>query len=429
MIKPSKMRIPLRRLPRSLGAATITTTTPSSISSRICLNCRRPYSSSTSSHAPNTPTSVGGGGGGSGALPSGLAPLSSRKLIAVAGADAAKFLQGIITANILTGDGGAQRTDPFYAGFLNATGRVLNDVFIYPDPESGGFLIETDAGQQDALARYIKRYKLRAKVTVRKLDEGEMGVWQAWGGSTTTTTTTSDAEPPAPPNGLVFKDHRAPGLGFRILQPGGGAPALDLDLATEEAYTVRRYLNGVPEGQDEILRETALPQESNMDFMGGIDYHKGCYVGQELTIRTKHRGVVRKRILPCVVYDKHTAPPETLHYNPEGTVSLAAASGPAEALTADMIPLDTSIGRCGKRGRSAGKWLRGVGNIGLGLCRLEIMTGVQLPGETAAAAFHPDDEFMLEWGGDDADGTRSGVKVKAFVPDWVRAGLDATAPR
>ncbi len=77
--------------------------------------------------------------------------------------------------------------------------------------------------------------------------------------------------------------------------------------------------------------------------------------------------------------------------------------------------------------------MKGMGNIGLGLCRLEVMTGVQLPGETASAAFRPEDEFVLEWGGggegEGEDGTKSGVKVKAFVPDWVRAGLDVTAKR
>lgn len=414
------MRIPVRSLPR-LGSA--------SPSSQICLNCRRrPFSSSSSSPPPSTTSaSLSTALPPAGPLPSGLAPLSSRKLVAVAGADAAKFLQGIITASATNSDG-TPRREPFYSGFLNATGRVLNDVFVYPDlsgalsgqPGQGGFLIETDAGQQDALARYIKRYKLRAKVTVRKMDEGEMAVWQAWGA----------AAEPSVPSGLVLRDPRAPTLGYRVLQPGGSAPALDLDRTSEDAYTVMRYLNGVPEGQDEILKETALPQESNMDFMGGIDYHKGCYVGQELTIRTKHRGVVRKRILPCVIYDKHAAPPSTLHYDPEGTApSSSSSTTGTEMLTADMIPQDTSIGRCGKRGRSAGKWLRGVGNIGLGLCRLEIMTGIQLPGETAAAAFQSDDEFMLEWGGDEASGTRSGVKVKAFVPDWVLAGLDAAAQR
>ncbi|CRK46872.1 hypothetical protein BN1723_020167, partial [Verticillium longisporum] len=113
-------------------------------------------------------------------------------------------------------------------------------------------------------------------------------------------------------------DRRAPGMGYRLVRKGDAAPALDLEQVDEQAYTLRRYLRGVAEGQGEMLREHALPQESNLDYMGGIEYHKGCYVGQELTIRTKHRGVVRKRILPCVLYNEGDAMPTELAYRDHG---------------------------------------------------------------------------------------------------------------
>lgn len=349
--------------------------------------------------------------------PSGLAALPSRQLLAVAGPDAAKFLQGIVTANVVGRDG-QPRTDGFYGGFLNATGRVVHDVFIYPfrqgsgiPVDEDGFLIEVDASQLSRLAKYVKRYKLRAKVSVRNITPDEVSVWQAWGdspGGGPLNPTTNDSR-------IVLKDPRAPGLGYRILQLNQKTPELDLDLSNEDSYTIRRYLHGVAEGQDEILREQALPLESNMEMMNGIEFHKGCYVGQELTIRTKHRGVVRKRILPCVTYDKDKSPPQSLHYEPE--------QQSPESLTADMIPSEASIGRSAKRGRSAGKWLKGVGNIGLGLCRLEIMTDIVLPGEQAAATYSEGDEFILEWGEEE---NKSGLKVKAFVPDWLRQGLDRT---
>src|SRR5690606_34871018 len=70
----------------------------------------------------------------------------------------------------------------------------------------------------------------------------------------------------------------------------------------ESTYHLCRYVLGLAEGQSEILRDSALPHESNLDLLGGVDFRKGCYVGQELTIRTEHRGVVRKRILPAVLY-------------------------------------------------------------------------------------------------------------------------------
>ena len=350
---------------------------------------------------------------------SGLAHLANRQLLAIDGVDAVKFLQGLITGSITTKDGLA-RPDAFYTGFLNATGRVMHDVFVYPIRTSGNvdptFYIESDASQIDRLAKYVKRHKLRAKVNIRKLDPDSANIWQAWDDST------GDRKiqiPEDSSSSTIISDPRAPGLGYRILQLGADTPPLELDQTTEQAYTIRRYLHGVPEGQDEILREQALPLETNMELMNGVDFHKGCYVGQELTIRTKHRGVVRKRILPLMVYEQDKAAPQTLKYEPE----VATMDSPT-SLTAESIPCETSIGRFEKKGRSAGKWLKGVGNIGLGLCRLEIMTDVTLPGEQASSNFSVEDEFALQWGGAEKENM---VKVKAFVPEWLRAGLEGNS--
>jgi folate-binding protein YgfZ len=286
---------------------------------------------------------------------------------------------------------------------------VLNDVFIYPDTMGigagregkysgdGGWLIEVDANEAETLARHIKRYKLRAKFDVRVLGDEERSVWSVWNDGNTSSPTS---------NGGVHMDEvqcadtRAPGMGYRLLLPQDQTPSVDTEASTEEAYRIRRYLLGVPEGQDELIREHALPQESNIDYMGGIDYRKGCYVGQELTIRTHHTGVVRKRILPVMVYAGNESAPERLEYSPQGVASI--------------IPTKTDIGRVGKRGRSAGKWLRGLGNIGLGLCRLETMTGLQVSGE--GGTWKEEDEFKLEW--EVEGGGAEMVKIKAFVPSW-----------
>jgi hypothetical protein len=88
-----------------------------------------------------------------------------------------------------------------------------------------------------------------------------------------------------------------------------------------------------------------------------------------------------------------------------------------------MVPAEASIGRVGKKGRSAGKWLRGVGNVGLALCRLEIMTDVVLTGETGGGGFDAGDEFAVGLAGGGEDGEGQKVKIKAFVPDWLRERL------
>jgi folate-binding protein YgfZ len=406
------------RLPSRLRASAATLSSYSSRPSFICHSCltsRRRFSSTTE------PPQVA------------YTRLSSRRLISVSGPDAAKYLQGVITSSITLPDGSA-RTTGFYSAFLNAQGRVLHDVFVYPDVLGGNnpaesFLVEVDAAEAERLVRHIKRYKLRAKFAVRLLDGEEARVWHAWDDSGSGL----ELEDKVKAGRIVLQDPRSPTLGYRVVSTSSSASppelGMDLDEVEEEKYQIRRYLHGIPEGQSEILYETALPLESNMDVMGGIDFHKGCYVGQELTIRTKHRGVVRKRILPCVVYgdgDREVKPQDReLAYQPGITATEDNAFGSAEE-----IPAGTSIGRVGKKGRSAGKWLRGVGNVGLALCRLEIMTDVVLPGEMNSSAFNPADEFVLaEKLEDGQEGAGRQARVKAFVPLWLRQGLDGAVPQ
>ncbi|KAI5862295.1 Aminomethyltransferase folate-binding domain-containing protein [Durotheca rogersii] len=415
--------------------------------------------------------------------PTGYARLTSRRLISIAGPDAPKFLQGLITQSIIPGgsrthrgqgrDGASGATPAattaasgFYCAFLNAMGRVLYDVFVYRDilglgtaagSDGEAFVVEVDAAQADALAKHIKRYKLRSKFSCRVIDEEECAAWQVWEDSPSPSFSSSPhpqqiLDPPrlAQLQGcIVLPDARAPGMGYRVLarapslEPlllpalGGQPPAGGLARADDDAYRLRRYLRGVAEGQNEIPREHALPLEANMDVSGGIDFRKGCYVGQELTIRTRHRGVVRKRILPCLLYAPASspsattattaAPPQNLEYRPyiEGRAGAGHDEGEGTRLTAADVPPLLSIGRSGAtRNRSAGTWLRGVGNVGLALCRLQVMTDVELPGETTTGApFDPvADEFFVLWGGE-GEGKQQSVKIRAFVPDWLRGRL------
>ena len=193
---------------------------------------------------------------------------------------------------------------------------------------------------------------------------------------------------------ITLNDPRAPGLGRRILAPGSmprPQEIEDLAEATLDSYKIRRYLRGVQEGQGEIQSEKALPQESNIDYMSGISYRKGCYVGQELTIRTHHTGVVRKRALPVMLYPLGSAEPEALAYDADTTV--------------EIPPLESIMDRVTKEGRQRGlgKFMTGIGNIGIGVCRLE---GVQDGGP-----------FKVQWKLEGQDEEKT-VGVKAFVPSW-----------
>jgi folate-binding Fe-S cluster repair protein YgfZ len=143
--------------------------------------------------------------------------------------------------------------------------------------------------------------------------------------------------------------------------------------------------------------------------MGGIDFKKGCYVGQELTIRTHHTGVVRRRILPVSLYDSAATPPEKITYDAEAALTLPARN--------------TEIKIQGKRGKP-GKWINGVGNVGLAMCRLELMTDLQVTGEPST--FSPEDRFVVAAAaGTDGDVESSVLGIKAFVPDWMRSKIRA----
>ncbi|KAL1954161.1 hypothetical protein VTO42DRAFT_1569 [Malbranchea cinnamomea] len=342
----------------------------------------------------------------------GYARLTSRALISLAGRDATTFLQGLITQNIVVPSGQSSPNAAYYAAFLNPQGRVLHDVFIYPSPETGdsdpAYLVEVDKAEVEKLLKHLKKYKLRAKLTMRPLDEGERSVWASWDEKNESIWTTNDTEKELP---LSCEDKRAPRLGYRIVADPEFAdrerylPGAEVPVST---YNLRRMLHGVPEGQTEIISGSALPMESNMDIMGGIDFHKGCYVGQELTIRTHHRGVIRKRILPVQFYEFDSPPPES-----DAPVYLENTELP-------LPPAGASITRVsGGKSPSPGKFLSGIGNVGLALCRLETVTDIAFTGE--ATRYNPDEEFAISWDAE-SEGTSSTkrVKVKAFIPPWTR---------
>ncbi|KAL9598831.1 MAG: hypothetical protein Q9219_004250 [cf. Caloplaca sp. 3 TL-2023] len=338
----------------------------------------------------------------------GSAHLTNRALISIHGRDAAQYLQGLTTSNVKTST--SSPSSGFYSAFLNAQGRVLYDVFIYPLDRSAdfptkiggdkyeepGFLIDVDKEHAENLFKHLRRFKLRAKISLRVIDPGECDVWSIWDGSDASSENEANQDSQA----IGCLDTRAPGMGRRIVTYQGQRPNTFYEETSVDTYDIRRILKGIPQGHKEIISGDALPQESNIDFMGGIDFRKGCYVGQELTIRTHHTGVVRKRILPIQMYAMDQKPPEVLAYDPQ--------SKPVLPDTAQ------NIGRVNTRGRSAGKWLSGVNNVGLALCRLETMTGVRLTDEVSQ--WSPEHEFKISWQPDGSE--NMDLKIKPFVPEW-----------
>jgi tRNA-modifying protein YgfZ len=204
-------------------------------------------------------------------LPMSTARLASRALVAVSGPDWRSFLQGQITQDVETLTEGEAR----FAGLLAPQGRLLFDLFIIGRDD--GALIDVAADKRDALIQRLTLFRLRAKVEFAALDAPVLARWNE------------------PADDGWTADPRLPALGWR----GYGVHASpDAD---EAAYDVHRLSQGVP-GPADWAGDKTYPIEADFDLLGGVDFKKGCFVGQETTSRMKRRGPVKNRMLP-VVFD------------------------------------------------------------------------------------------------------------------------------
>ena len=325
------------------------------------------------------------------------------------------------------------RPRAFYSAFLNAQGRLLQDVFIYAlpfnsevvsregnsDPLYQIFLIEVDARQSSKLTNWLKKYRLRSKIAIRELPPDYIHVYSAWDDTRPFDTFSRDLRSSvAPLASILTTDQRAPSFGARLISTH--SKPVPLDIASHTEYAIRRYLYGIPEGQVELPIENAFPHESCIDYMGGVDFRKGCYVGQELVIRTQHTGVVRKRVLPCMIYDELCDPPQKLSYDEEASKRLLARMNVAHQnfATDAIIPYGADIKSnmdSGRKARSKGKWLGGIGNVGLALCRLEEMVGIGPAGEKVES-WEEGNRWRLEWLGQSDESKH--LRIKPFVPYW-----------
>ena len=208
--------------------------------------------------------------------------LPDRGVVKVAGEDARNFLNGLVTTDLDRLKPGLGR----FGALLTPQGKIIVDFLIteVPAGHGGGFLIDCPKALVETLATKLKFYKLRAKVTVEILDLGVLAAW--------------DGQPAAQPD-LAFIDPRQEGLGTRILIPEDLKEKLsDLigaELVDASEYEAHRIALGVPRGGLDFTYNDAFPHETNMDRLAGVDFDKGCYVGQEVVSRMQHRGTARTR--------------------------------------------------------------------------------------------------------------------------------------
>lgn len=259
------------------------------------------------------------------------AHLKNRAVVRVQGQESVDLLQGLMTNDIVRrfeplDDEGMvkdEQVKSIYSHMLNTQGRVLFDVIVFKGFQDHEFLLDVDYDMREKLVKHLKMYKVRRKIDIQlesdlkvlaffqknppeKITEVEAAVKSDLPGSIHCDRGWISPNDKVAPlefseDCLSTVDPRLPELGHRIIAPK------ELEFADQadhrQDYQQHRYWFGVAEGAQEVVPGKALPLEYNVDYLHGISFHKGCYIGQELTARTHHTGVIRKRIMPVVSLD------------------------------------------------------------------------------------------------------------------------------
>ncbi len=206
--------------------------------------------------------------------------LDDRGMIRVQGPEARGFLQGLVTCqmNKIAPD------QPAFGALLSPQGKILYDFFIHQAGEEG-FLIDVPRDLVGDLIRRLMMYRLRAKVDVSDVSQ-VIGVLALWG----------DEAAALRAQGAM-PDPRSPSFGWRLIGPRDSFKAMPGQDEDASSYEARRIAFALPRGGLDFAYGETFPHEANMDRLHGLDFHKGCYVGQEVVSRVQHRGLARRRIV------------------------------------------------------------------------------------------------------------------------------------
>jgi folate-binding protein YgfZ len=263
-----------------------------------------------------------------------IAALPGRAALAVAGEDRVAFLQGLVSNDVAE----AREGRAVWAALLTPQGKWLADFFILVDADR--LLLDCERAQLPMLLQRLSRYRLRSRVI---LGDAGLHVYAVWDGEPVET-------------GIAAPDPRLPAAGWRVLS-ADPIPAN----ASESDWDEHRLTLGLPDGSRDMETEKSVLLEAGFDELNGVSWTKGCFMGQELTARTKYRGLVKRRLVPVRI-DGEAPPP--------GTPIL-------------------------RDGREVGTIRSALRGRGLAMLRLEALEGAL---------------------------TSEGATVTAVVPDWMRVG-------
>jgi len=258
--------------------------------------------------------------------------LEDRAVLALSGEDTVPFLQALVTADVVRVETGRA----LYAALLSPQGKYLHDFLLCRRGDA--LWLDGEAARQDDLLRRLRLYRLRARVTIEPAG-GDIAVYAVIGADAAARLGLGPAPGAAVPlaDGVAFTDPRNAALGARIIAPAREAEAAlaaaGIASGPRAAYDRARLALGIAEGGGEIPVDKAFPLEFGLDALDGVSFDKGCYVGQEVTVRMKKRALVRKRAAPVAFDGPPPVPGSALALDGrEAGVLCAAADGIGLAL-------------------------------------------------------------------------------------------------
>jgi len=252
--------------------------------------------------------------------------LPDRGVVKVAGDGARDFLNGLLTADI----GAVSPAQARFAALLTPQGKIVVDAIVVEAPaeEGGGFFLDCPRALTTSFVAKLNFYKLRAKVIAEDLSE-TLAVLAVWDGESQKT------------YARAYRDPRLPALGLRIMlapsRAAEAAAALGAELVDAAHYEAHRIALGVPRGGLDFIYGDAFPHEADMDQLAGVDFEKGCYVGQEVVSRIEHRGSARTRVVP-VAYEGYA--PDAGAPVTAGDKSVGTFGSSADGRALAMLRLD-----------------------------------------------------------------------------------------
>ena len=222
--------------------------------------------------------------------------LPNRKVLRISGTETRNFLQGLVSNDMMR----VSKDRVIYAALLTPQGKYLHDFFI--SELKNNFYLDCDSSRIDDLVKRLKIFKLRSDINLEIVEE--MSVTALFGDNALENLPVHPTEGSATHwlGGILFTDPRLNSIGARAILPDSSPKFSELDFDTStstfEEYDTLRINLGLPDSNRDLISEKSILLESGFEELNGVDFDKGCYIGQELTARTKHRGLIKKRLIP-----------------------------------------------------------------------------------------------------------------------------------